>query len=314
MNRDISIDTLKGFLIVLVILGHLIGSLSVSGGGGAVWNLIYAFHMPLFVLISGYFSRAEKLSLSSIIKPLIIFQIINVALLLTLGGKFGLSFLLVPYWTLWYLLSLIFWRIIQRYIPTQFLNRPYLILGATFILALFVGTFLPYGRMFSIQRTISFLPFFMMGYYFKTDQIQQTLWSKKVCYLFLILVSIYILLIGFPSNASILLRGADSYSIHDVPAKLLMLCCTLILIYSIWNLKCSNTYLARIGKGSLFYYLYHGLLIKFLIAPLVVKLGLPTTLWCSILYLLLIIILLHLMNKINFLRWLVNPTFKQKQI
>lgn len=35
MNRDISLDTLKGFLIVLVILGHLIGSLNSSGGGGA---------------------------------------------------------------------------------------------------------------------------------------------------------------------------------------------------------------------------------------------------------------------------------------
>ena len=269
--------------------------------------------MPLFVLISGFFSKPNKLSLSSIVKPLIIFQIINVLLLFILDGKLGWSFLLIPYWTLWYLLSLIFWRIILRYIPPQLLNRPYLVLGLAFILALFVGTFLPYGRILSIQRTISFFPFFMMGYYFKTAQIQQTLWNKNISYLFLSLISIYILLIGLPSNANVLLRGADSYSIHDVPAKLLMLCCTLILIYTIWNLKNSNAYLAKIGKDSLFYYLYHGLLIKFLIAPLVAKLGLPTTLWSSILYLFLFIILLHLMNKIKILRWLVNPKLKQKQ-
>lgn len=54
MQRDLTIDTLKGFLIILVILGHLIGSLNVYGGD-KIWNFIYTFHMPLFVLISGYF-------------------------------------------------------------------------------------------------------------------------------------------------------------------------------------------------------------------------------------------------------------------
>lgn len=31
-RRDLSIDTLKGFLIILVVLGHIIGSLHISGG------------------------------------------------------------------------------------------------------------------------------------------------------------------------------------------------------------------------------------------------------------------------------------------
>lgn len=33
MNRDISLDTLKGFLIVLVVFGHIIGSLNIYEGG-----------------------------------------------------------------------------------------------------------------------------------------------------------------------------------------------------------------------------------------------------------------------------------------
>ena len=32
MKRDLQIDTLKGFLILCVILGHLIGSLKSQGG------------------------------------------------------------------------------------------------------------------------------------------------------------------------------------------------------------------------------------------------------------------------------------------
>lgn len=308
MNRDISLDTLKGFLILLVILGHLIGSLSTLEG--AIWNWIYTFHMPLFVLISGYFSRRDKLKLSSIIKPLLVFQFINALLLLALGKSFSVSFLLVPYWTLWYLLSLVFWRIILRYTPQRILNKPYLLLSLTFVGALFIGTFLPHGRIFSIQRTISFLPFFLMGYYFKENLIKQTLWSKKISLLFMIVVSLFITFIWFPSNASILLRGADPYSIEDVPAKVFTLCCTIVLIYSLWNLKYENAYLAKMGRDSLFYYLYHGLFIKFLINPLVVKLNLPTNLLFCILYLFFILIALHLMSKIKIFRWIVNPIIK----
>ena len=71
MKRDLSIDTLKGFLILLVILGHLIGSLKFSWPG--VWNLIYTFHIPLFVLILGYFSKRDIINVKNIIKPLLVF-------------------------------------------------------------------------------------------------------------------------------------------------------------------------------------------------------------------------------------------------
>ena len=45
-------DTLKGLLILLVILGHCGTALSEG-----LLSVIYSFHMPLFVFISGYFSK-----------------------------------------------------------------------------------------------------------------------------------------------------------------------------------------------------------------------------------------------------------------
>ena len=58
MARDLRIDSIKGFLIILVLLGHVITALdNVNFYNHAVMGLIYVFHMPLFILISGYLTK-----------------------------------------------------------------------------------------------------------------------------------------------------------------------------------------------------------------------------------------------------------------
>ena len=54
--RDEQIDSVKYCLIVLVIAGHVI-EYSETTACIIVWKWIYIFHMPLFIFISGYFSR-----------------------------------------------------------------------------------------------------------------------------------------------------------------------------------------------------------------------------------------------------------------
>lgn len=90
-QRDIRLDSIKGLLIILVVLGHLIGHNHEDVINERISIFIYTFHMPLFVLLSGYFSRIknDRISLrNDILKlamPLCIFQAIN-ALLLYIGG------------------------------------------------------------------------------------------------------------------------------------------------------------------------------------------------------------------------------------
>jgi len=48
MSRDINIDCLKGFLIILVVIGHVLSSLNLE-----FVNYIYLFHMPAFIILSG---------------------------------------------------------------------------------------------------------------------------------------------------------------------------------------------------------------------------------------------------------------------
>lgn len=58
-ERSHTIDIVKGMLIILVVIGHVIpGTLRESL---ARW-LIYSFHMPLFMGVSGYLVNGAKLN------------------------------------------------------------------------------------------------------------------------------------------------------------------------------------------------------------------------------------------------------------
>ncbi|HAU68989.1 MAG TPA: hypothetical protein DCW52_11410, partial [Gammaproteobacteria bacterium] len=51
MARNVAIDQLRGGLIALVIVGHIVlGSVH----DNIIRYAIYAFHMPLFIVLTGY--------------------------------------------------------------------------------------------------------------------------------------------------------------------------------------------------------------------------------------------------------------------
>lgn len=60
-TRDYGIDWLKAFAIVLMVLGHAIQYSLVSNfDSNIIFRLIYSFHMPLFVFVSGYLISPGK--------------------------------------------------------------------------------------------------------------------------------------------------------------------------------------------------------------------------------------------------------------
>lgn len=66
MNRITWADSLKGILIVIVVLGHSIQASMMQLGESFLddylWNLIYSFHMPAFMAISGFVAYRAKAS------------------------------------------------------------------------------------------------------------------------------------------------------------------------------------------------------------------------------------------------------------
>lgn len=166
--RDERIDSVKYWLIVLVIAGHVLGGeFSKNPECAAVRKWIYMFHMPLFIFISGYFSRKKRKDLLTniwkILEPLIIFHTIGIVAELLVKGSVSISRVLTPWYVLWYLLCLIYWRLLLQIIPNSLLNKTRLIVISTFCIGIVAG-FLPFEKIFSLQRALSLMPFFFLGY------------------------------------------------------------------------------------------------------------------------------------------------------
>lgn len=55
-------DSLKGWLMILVVFGHAMQAVMPDGCfHNHLWNMIYSFHMPAFMTVSGYFAyRVHK--------------------------------------------------------------------------------------------------------------------------------------------------------------------------------------------------------------------------------------------------------------
>jgi fucose 4-O-acetylase-like acetyltransferase len=90
-NRDQLIDLMKGFAILLVVLGHSIQFNSANFDDNILFRIIYSFHMPFFMFVSGWvatFNKSGKLHLKKRFNRLVIPFIAWYVLSFILYGEF----------------------------------------------------------------------------------------------------------------------------------------------------------------------------------------------------------------------------------
>ena len=158
--RDFRMDNLKGLLIFLVVLGHL---LELVAGAGSVWlyRVIYSFHMPAFVFCSGYFARFSWKKLGKIALPYCLFQVLYVLFLRVAFGAVHSHPVTTPYWLMWYLFSMMLWTLC---VPLLERRGSWGILLLSAVIALAAGCWNGIGYPFSLSRTLVLLPFFVAGH------------------------------------------------------------------------------------------------------------------------------------------------------
>lgn len=189
--RLIEFDIIKGLAIYLVLCGHSILHLSSDeSSGNVLYLLICSFHMPLFMLISGFFSeRALMGSFKTLINkkfwqllyPTITFGILFFIIDIILWGHNPKDFLGYLWGIFWFLKScflcfIIFWICLK-------ITKKQVIWGS--ILGLLVSQFLP------IFKLTYMMPFFILGFVINRNK---NFVYKRPLYLFLISSLCFILL------------------------------------------------------------------------------------------------------------------------
>lgn len=183
-NRTPYYDNLKLLLIYLVVLGHFVETAKFSMMAPVVRFIIYSFHMPLFIFISGHFfdyNNIKKgvkrgigflglfvlMKIVSWIMSVVLYHNISFSLLNT-GG--------MP----WFLFALAIWCIFTPVFLKCIDARALLII--MLILALVVGYDSSINSMLVFSRIIVFWPFFLMGILVKGKTLKAAYHNRVLRY------------------------------------------------------------------------------------------------------------------------------------
>ncbi|MES2534733.1 MAG: acyltransferase family protein [Pseudomonadota bacterium] len=266
-GRNLHIDNIKAVLIFLVVFGHII-ELNIANDSAtkSIWIFIYSFHMPMFALVSGILSKAvltenqSSQMVRNIIVPLVAFEVLYECLEYFISGKTSNYFsLFAPYWLLWYLLSLLCWRLML-----SVFSRMRFPLTIAITLALILSYADNTGYYLSISRTLTFFPFFFLGWKLGTgflataDKRMMTLNAG---------VLMGALAIAFTAHSwdyrwlygSYSLASLDMANPTGLAYQLLLFVMSTVIGLSFINLITRRDIgIAAMGQNSMFIYLWHG--------------------------------------------------------
>jgi fucose 4-O-acetylase-like acetyltransferase len=162
MRRDPWLDNVKMVLVTLVVFGHALGLALTSDRNIQVYNWLYYFHIPAFVLLSGHLSRNftwDRRHLTSLATtvalPYLLFEPALWTFKTALGQREDGPLWLQPHWAMWYLCVLFFWRLASPAL------RHRVALPLSLVVGLAAG--LLDTQLLGIPRILGLLPFFVLG-------------------------------------------------------------------------------------------------------------------------------------------------------
>lgn len=273
-------DILKFFLIFCVVLGHCADRH--TGGSELLRSLfviIYTFHMPLFLFVSGLFSKSminnkryDKILSYFVLYVLakfidwlldVIFELVYDFSLWTTGGLPWFMFTLFVY----ALLTMALKNVSPKYLMTFWI-----------FMACIAGYDSNINDFLCLSRIIVFYPFYYLGYCLNSKKIEEHCSEDKkkkiLAAVFIIVVAAVVFVLGdkiYPIRYYF--TGRNPYStigINIAYGCMLRLFCyalSFLMCYAIILLtpdKLGKGWIARMGKNTLAVYMFHQLLIRIL--------------------------------------------------
>ncbi|MFF3610511.1 acyltransferase family protein [Streptomyces sp. NPDC002580] len=273
-QRDAFFDNAKYLAIVLVALGHAWEPLKgQSRFVETLYTIVYTFHMPAFIIISGYFSRSFdmrpdrlKRLVTGVVVPYVLFETAySLFNRLVLGNSDQAISLLDPWYLTWFLVALFAWRLTT---PLWKLVRWPLPLALC--LALLASVSPEIGDDLDLQRVLQFLPFFVLGLCMKPEHFQMV--RRREVRLLSVPVLAMALVVGYwaaPRMNAAWFYHRDSAQELGAPwwagavMTLALFGCSLVLTACFFAWVPRRTmWFTALGAGTLYGYLLHGFVVR----------------------------------------------------
>ena len=171
-TRDPWLDNAKMVLVTIVVVGHMLVLVPDGWEKGRTYDFVYYFHIPAFVLITGYLSKSFRYSrrhlwalLTTLVVPYFVFSWLMVQFRHHVGGEPLLDPIWTnPRWPMWYLAATVIWRLL-----TPVLRVHPVMVPVSIAVSLLGG--LTNQELFDLNRVMGFLPFFVIGLHLGADRL-----------------------------------------------------------------------------------------------------------------------------------------------
>src|SRR3954447_14978648 len=150
-------------LVTLVVLGHSWTLLPGTALHDHAYDFLYAWHVPAFVLVTGYLSRSFTWApdrlwrlVRTVAVPYLLFELALALFRVYVGGERLEDLFADPHWPMWYLSALFFWRLLTPVFRPMW-GGIVVAVGVSLAAGLWAGDTL------DLARVLGLLPFFVIG-------------------------------------------------------------------------------------------------------------------------------------------------------
>lgn len=169
-ERVAYLDNARYWVMLLVVIGHSLTELVVMDSARGVYTWIYLFHMPFFVLISGYTARhyvGDFRQVRRVVSTLIVpYLLVETSLQLITQHYDGYPehlMILSPQWLGWFLAALLIWRLTTPI--WRALKYP---ITTSILISLLAGL-IEIPNVLALPKVLGLLPFYVIGLHFDRD-------------------------------------------------------------------------------------------------------------------------------------------------
>ena len=271
-RRHRGYDNIRGILIILVVFGHFLELCPSAVNSNPVYLLIYSFHMPAFLSLSGLFSKYDQQNMRKLFVVYLLFQLLYrffAHIVLGISGMVSpVAFLTTPYWILWYLLILLYCQCLLPLWAKLETRGRLLFLFLSVIAALLCGYCPQIGYAFSFSRFLVFLPFFLSGKLVADCKLKLT--KRHIPPLFCVAAALSVYLCVSGNFNAYILYGSYSYTIGygaGIRLQAMIIAAvwiSLLLVLAQTVLNKQIPLLSYVGAHTLPVYLLHGFAVKYI--------------------------------------------------